>query len=86
VPTVWIDLLDDAHAAFAARRTLPDVDTYEFEKFFTSSLRGGFFRLGRREQVAAACDLLPSISIGEQAVVTDPHEALRQRSLDEFER
>ena len=32
-PTVWIDLLDDAHAAFAAGRTLPDVEPREFEKF-----------------------------------------------------
>ena len=77
-PTVWIDLFDEAHAAFAAGRTLPDVDTYELEKFFASGLRRGFFRLGRREQLTAARDLLPSSSIGEQAVVADPHEALRE--------
>ena len=77
-PTVWIDMLYDAHAAFAAGRALPDVEPREFEKFFTPGLRRGFFRLGRREQLTAACDLLPSVSIGEQAVVADPHEALRQ--------
>ena len=75
---MWIDLLDEAHAAFAACRTLLDVDTYELEKFFTSGLRRGFFRLRRSEQATIERDLLFPISIGEQAVVADPYEALRQ--------
>ena len=75
---MWIDLLDEAHAAFAACRTLLDVDTYELEKFFTSGLRRGFVRLGRRKQVTTARDLLPSISIGKQSVMADPHEALQE--------
>ena len=75
-PRDSIDLGDDRHASFAACWTSLDVDTDQLKKFFSTGLRRGFFRLGRREQVTTARDLLLSRSIGKQSVVPDPHKAL----------
>ena len=73
-----IDLGDDRHASIAARGTSLDVDPDQLEEFLTTGFRSRFFRGGRFEEATASRDLLLSVSIGKQAVVPDPHEALGQ--------
>jgi hypothetical protein len=77
-PTRSVDLGHDEHAPFVTRGAAVDVDASEPEKLLGHGFLDGLLRLGCREQGAAVRDSLPARTIGEQAVVTDPHEALRQ--------
>ena len=72
-----LDLGYDGHATFVACWTAPDVDTGKPQKLFGHGLLYGFVWLCSGEQFATTRNFLPPISIGEQAVVADPHEAHR---------
>lgn len=73
-----VDFGNDDHVTFVTYRAAMDVDSREPKKLLGDGFLRARFRLWGREQRTTESDLLPTRSIREQAVVTDPHEALRQ--------